>query len=182
MDQCGCNWHWAFVMFVVISIMAGHIETSSTPVINPIKLSDTEVRYLTERLKKHERMCDHDIRYTIAELEHFYTVVKNTDGMYGPSPIVDKAWHHHILNTKMYNMFSRRHFGIELLHHEPFWSGNEEETEEVLEATDGFSPMSTYDILVTMFGAENVNKTVWLMNEDGELDDDPLEIEGHTEI
>jgi hypothetical protein len=156
--------------------MADHVEMSSMPVT--IKLSDIEVRYLTERLQKHEYMCDYDAKNTITELEHFYTVLKNKVGAYEPSAMVDKAWHHHILNTKMYSIFSRRHFGLEILHHVPFWSGNEKEVAEQSNTNKEFDFIDTYNTLVSMFGSENVNETVWFMIED-ESNDEQLE---HIEL
>ncbi|CAF1457758.1 unnamed protein product [Adineta steineri] len=152
-------------MLINISIAIEPVSMSSMP--TKIKLSDIEVRYLTERLKKHEHMCDYDAKNTITELEHYYTVLKNKDGAYEPSAMVDRAWHHHILHTKMYNMFSRQHFGMELLHHVPFWSGNEKEN--VGKSSNGkkeFDFIDTYETVVSIFGSQNVNETVWYMIED----------------
>lgn len=171
MRQFEYNYLW---IFIFICIMINHIEMVSTSDISQVKLSDLEVRYLTERLKKHENMCDYDIRYTIIELEHFYTAVKNSNNMYEPSAMMDKAWHHHILNTKMYRIFSRRHFAIEILHHIPFWSGVDEQIENLSDGNQVLDSIETYHTLVSIFGSENINKTVWFMKEnkfeDGQLE------------
>ena len=166
MDTLGNHWHWVLTILIYILHVSEHFEVALTSVISEVKLSNIEIRYLTERLKKHEHMGDDDIRYTIVELEHFYTILKNKDGIYEPSVMVDKAWHHHILNTKMYNIFSRRHFGVEILHHTPFWSEYDQEIEEEsFDPVEEFDCIETYDTLVSMFGSENVNQTVWFITE-----------------
>ncbi|CAF3050066.1 unnamed protein product [Rotaria sp. Silwood2] len=144
-----------------------HDELSSALMLNEVQLSNTEVLYLAECLQNKEHMYREDALNTIAELEHFYSVLKNTNfEMSVPSPMVDKAWHQHILNTKMYNIFSRQHFGLEILHHLPFWSGNTGNMEEIWGVGGEPSLLDVYNAIVVMFGFENVNKTVWLMDED----------------
>jgi hypothetical protein len=166
MGKFGRSGCWIFIVIVFISIASAHDGISSTSELNKVQLSDTEAGYLNERLQTKEHMSLDDALNTIIELEHFYTLLKNTDIMYPPSSMVDKAWHQHILHTTMYNNFSREHFGIEFLHHLPFWSGNMEEVEK-MQGTDGeLGPAATYNILVSMFGLKNVNATVWLMDED----------------
>jgi hypothetical protein len=138
--------------------------------LSAVQLSDTEVLYLNECLQSKEYMTREDSLNTIIELEHFYTLIKmNFDGKQVPSAMVDKAWHHHILNTQMYNTFSREHFGIEILHHVPFWSGNSENPEKISSVDEEQELIQQYNTIVSMFGSENVNKTVWFLNED-ELD------------
>ncbi|CAF2689039.1 unnamed protein product [Rotaria sp. Silwood2] len=66
----------------------------------------------------------------------------------------------------MYNTFSRQHFGREIVHHVPFWSGNIADIEETWGVDGEPAPLETYNTIVVMLGFENVNKTVWLMNED----------------
>ncbi|CAF3428132.1 unnamed protein product [Rotaria socialis] len=61
------------------------------PDIISLEISELELRYLTERLQDHEHMCDYDIKSTLVELKHFYTVLKNKDGMFVPSVMVDKS-------------------------------------------------------------------------------------------
>ena len=69
-------------------------------------------------------MSPKDALNTIIELEYFYTLIKNKyDDVWIPSAMVDKAWHHHILHIQMYNIFSGKHFGKEILHHTPFLRG-----------------------------------------------------------
>ncbi|CAF1398675.1 unnamed protein product [Rotaria sp. Silwood1] len=143
-----------------------HDELSPSPMLNKVQLSDTEVLYLVERLQMQDHMNPEDIPNTIAELENFYTFLKNNnDAMAVPSPMVDKAWHQHILNTKMYNTFSRQHFGIEILHHAPFWTGNIAEVKARLPVDVEVAVLETYKSIVAMLGIENVNKTVWLIDE-----------------
>ena len=166
MDKLGGSWCWIFIVIVFISIASADDDISSTSVLNKVQLSDTEARYLNERLQTKEHMSLDDALNTIIELEHFYTLFKNTDIMYSPSSMVDKAWHQHILHTTMYNTFSRQHFGIEFLHHLPFWSGNMEEVEKMQGIDGEIDLAATYNILVSMFGLENVNATVWLIDED----------------
>jgi hypothetical protein len=138
--------------------------------LNLVQLSDTEVLYLNECLQNKEYMTREDSLNTIIELEHFYTLMKmNFDGNWVPSAMVDKAWHHHILNTQMYNTFSRQHFGMEIVHHVPFWSGNRENMEKISSVDEEQQLIKQYNTIVSMFGEENVNKTVWFINED-ELD------------
>jgi hypothetical protein len=138
--------------------------------LNLVQLSDVEVFYLNECLQNKEYMTREDSLNTIIELEHFYTLIKmNFDGNQVPSAMVDKAWHHHILNTQMYNTFSRQHFGMEIVHHVPFWSGNTENMEKISSVDEEQEFLKQYNTIVSMFGEENVNKTVWFTNED-ELD------------
>jgi hypothetical protein len=126
-----------------------------------------EVLYLSERLQYHEHMSDDDALNTIIELEHFYTLIKsNANATFAPSTMVDKAWHQHILHTQVYSMFSRQHFGTEVLHHLPFWSGNIGEVAQISSAEGESSAEITYNRLVSMFGLNNINSTVWLLNED----------------
>jgi hypothetical protein len=147
---------------MLIPIAIAEDEISSTREVVEIKLSDVEVRYLTERLRDKEYMSEPDIEHTIVELEHFYTILANNEGLFEPSEMVDKAWHHHILNTRMYGDFSRLNFGMDILHHMPYWSGNTEEVEEMASSDGEFDAMATYNALVSMYGSENVNKTVWV--------------------
>jgi hypothetical protein len=153
-------------VIVFILIASARDDIPSTSVLNKVQLSDTEAHYLNERLQTKEHMSLDDALNTIIELKHFYSLTKNTDIKYSPSPMVDKAWHQHILHTTMYNKFSRQHFGIEFLHHLPFWSGNMEEVEKMQDIDGEKGPAATYNILVSMFGLKNVNATVWLMDED----------------
>ncbi|CAM2711201.1 unnamed protein product [Rotaria socialis] len=53
-------------------------------------------------LTNKEYMSREDGLDATSELEHFYTSVKNHySGDWVPSAMVDKAWHHHILNIQM---------------------------------------------------------------------------------
>ncbi|CAF3052589.1 unnamed protein product [Rotaria sp. Silwood2] len=161
---------WILVEIVFITSTMAHNELSSISMLNEVQLSSTEVLYLAECLQMKENMNREDTFNTIVELEHFYTLIKNNKNAGGaPSPIVDKAWHQHILNTKMYNSFSHQHFGIEILHHVPFWSGNIAEMKTRWDVNGEPTALETYNGIVAMLGMENVNKTVWLMDDD-ELD------------
>jgi hypothetical protein len=122
MNNFGCGWCWIFIRIVFFSIASTDDEISSTSVLDEVQLSNTELSYLGERLQLKGRMSFDDALNTIIELKHFYTLLKNDNSpLYSPSLMVDKAWHQHILHTKMYNNFSCQHFGIEFLHHVPFW-------------------------------------------------------------
>src|SRR5579871_6606815 len=93
---------WTLIKIVFISSASAHKEILPIPIINEIQLSNTEALYLNECLQGKEHMSYEDTINTIIELEHFYTLIRNSDySMYLPSLMVDKAWHHHILNTKM---------------------------------------------------------------------------------
>ncbi|CAF1357035.1 unnamed protein product [Adineta steineri] len=98
-------------------------------------------------------MSPEDALNSILELENYYTGLKNNING-SPSEMVDKAWHAHILNTKMYFRFSEAAFG-RYFHHVPFWSGNME-----MEAQFDNS-MSMFERLNAL-GVENMNETVWM--------------------
>lgn len=175
------KWYQIFITFMLISTVVNESENVSNKDFIEVTLSDIELQYLNDRLSTKEYMCDYDVKNTIIELQHFYTVIKNNDGMFQPSAMVDKAWHHHILNTRMYRTFSRQNFGLEILHHVPFWNSNEEEVAEYSNEIEQFTPMDTYNTIVSIFGEENVNKTVWYLSE-SELDEEPFEILEHDDL
>ncbi|CAF3481555.1 unnamed protein product [Rotaria sp. Silwood1] len=117
-----------------------------------VTIPDEDLLYLNERLQLHEHMSREDALNSILELENYYTGLKNNlPG--SPSEMVDKAWHAHILNTKMYFRFSERAFG-RYLHHLPFWSGNMEEATQFVDAISMFEKLNA-------LGIENMNQTVW---------------------
>ncbi len=158
MEKVHCCWYWTFTVIVFLSI---------TSALNEVQLSNTEVLYLNECLQTKDYMSREDALNTIIELEHFYTLAKNNyEGKWVPSVMVDKAWHHHILNTEMYSTFSRQHFGMEILHHVPLWSGNSQNLAKISDAEEEDSSIESYNTLVSMFGLENINKTVWFISED----------------
>lgn len=139
---------------------------SSTSNFIDVQLSTTEIEYLSERLQYEEHMSSDDAINTIIELEHFYTLTKNNpNDVFSPSTMVDKAWHQHILHTQMYNMFSRKHFDREVFHHVPVWSGNTEEIKQISSIDGEFSSDITFNRLVSMFGSNNVNSTIWMVIE-----------------
>ncbi|CAF4464921.1 unnamed protein product [Rotaria socialis] len=105
------------------------------PDIISLEISELELRYLTERLQDHEHMCDYDIKSTLVELKHFYTVLKNKDGI------------------------------TEILDHVPCWFGNTEEIDESSNSDQELDSITTYNTILSIFGAENVNKTVWYISE-----------------
>ncbi|CAF1462748.1 unnamed protein product [Didymodactylos carnosus] len=77
------------------------------------------------------------------------------NGLVGsPSEMVDKAWHAHILNTRMYFKFSEAMFGT-YLHHVPFWSDN---IEEQMAYSDSEVPMY---VKLKELGIQDLNETVW---------------------
>ncbi|CAF2943687.1 unnamed protein product [Rotaria sp. Silwood2] len=117
-----------------------------------VTIPDEDLLYLNERLQLHEHMSREDALNSILELENYYTGLKNNlNG--SPSEMVDKAWHAHILNTKMYFRFSQAAFG-RYLHHLPFWSGNTEEAAQFYDAISMFKRLNA-------LGVENMNETVW---------------------
>ncbi|CAF1435437.1 unnamed protein product [Rotaria sordida] len=117
-----------------------------------VTIPDEDLLYLNERLQIHEHMSREDALNSILELENYYTGVKNK--LRGsPSEMVDKAWHAHILNTKMYFRFSETEFG-RYLHHLPFWSGNVEEAARFDDDIPMFGKLNA-------LGIENMNETVW---------------------
>jgi hypothetical protein len=66
----------------------------------------------------------------------------------------------------MYSTFSRQHFGMEILHHVPLWSGNSQNLAKISDADEEDSSIESYNTLVAVFGLENINKTVWFISED----------------
>ena len=120
-----------------------------------VTIPDEDIRYLNERLQTKDAMNEEDALNTIAELENFYTAVKN--GINGePSEMIDKAWHAHILNTPMYFKFSQLMFG-KYLHHLPFWSGNMADRNVVADSLHVF----VYERLQRL-GIHDMNETVWI--------------------
>ena len=167
MDKLGLVCCSLLIVPLLVLITSAHDEISSTSKLINLQLSMTEVLYLNERLQYREHMSGDDAINTIIELEHFYTLMKNNaNASFSPSAMVDTAWHQHILHTQMYSMFSRQHFGIEVLHHLPFWSGNVEEVMQISSTEGESSAEITYNRLVSMFGLHNINSTVWLIDED----------------
>lgn len=151
---------WILIVYILVSIIL------STANFIDVQLSTTEIQYLNERLQYEEHMSSDDAINTIIELEHFYTLMKNNpNDVFSPSTIVDKAWHQHILHTQMYNMFSRKHFGREIFHHVPVWSGNMDEIKQISSIDGEFGSKITFHRLVTMFGLNNVNSTIWMLIE-----------------
>ena len=165
--MAGRSWFYLFVLVISILIPSAYTGIPATLPWSRVQLSSMEIAYLSERLQTKEQMSLDDAVNTVIELENFYTLLKiDGDRMYSPSLMVDKAWHQHILHTKMYHAFSRRHFNIECLHHLPFWSGNAEEVDGLLSDPEESGSTFTYSSLVAIFGADHVNQTVWFTNED----------------
>ena len=126
------------VLLGLLSLVCAEEEILSKPDFQPVLLSETELKYLNERLQTKDHLNRDDAINAILELEHFYTLMKNTARQsYSPSAMVDLAWHQHILHTQMYVNFSRQYFNINILHHLPFWSGNIDEVLKEEEANPG---------------------------------------------
>ncbi|CAF0778340.1 unnamed protein product [Adineta ricciae] len=138
----------------MLFILFLHLFIFCSSAFDIVQLADEDLRYLNERLQLHDHMSREDALNSIIELEHFYTGLKN-DLNGSPSEMVDKAWHAHILNTKMYFRFSELNFG-RYLHHLPFWSGNQDEAEEL---NEDISMLDKLKIL----GIQNMNETVWTL-------------------
>ena len=167
MGKLGLGRFSILFVLLLVSITSTDDQISTAPKLPIVELSSTEVHYLNERLQDEEHMGRDDAMNTIIELEHSYTLIKMNDkGTFSPSAMVDKAWHQHILHTQMYNTFSRRHFSIEFLRHVPFWSGNDEEMEQISTSEGDSSAVISYNKLVSVFGLTNINSTVWLLRED----------------
>ncbi|CAF4062489.1 unnamed protein product [Rotaria magnacalcarata] len=130
------SWYSKVIMLMLVSVVINHDIIS-------LDITELELRYLTERLQDHEHMCDYDIKSTLVELEHFYTVLKNKDGI----------------------KFFRQHFSTDILDHVPFWSENTKELDESSNSDQELDSITTYNTILSIFGAENVNKTVWYISE-----------------
>jgi len=181
MDKLGRGWCWIFLVIVFVSIASADDEIPSTETLDEIQLSTVELQYLNERLQTKDHMSLDDAMNTIIELEHFYTLMKYDEaGHYSPSYMVDKAWHQHILHTRMYQNFSRQYFGVDILHHLPFWSGNIEEVKKA-QGDQEVEKDATYNKLISLFGPKNINATVWLLEEE-EHDLPPSNTTQHTEF
>jgi hypothetical protein len=140
------------VFVVIIFVLFIYSLIFSAFCFDIVKLSDEDLKYLNERLQLHEHMNREDALNSIIELENFYTGLKNNlNG--SPSEMVDKAWHAHILNTKMYFQFSETNYG-KYLHHLPFWSGNQGEAEQVVDDIPMFEKLK-------LLGIQNMNESVW---------------------
>ena len=163
----GCS---LFVFIGLLSLMWAHDEVvSATRPFEEVILSDTELKYLNERLQLKDHLSRDDAINSILELEHFYTLLKNDERSYSPSAMVDLAWHQHILHTVMYSNFSQKHFNVDFVHHLPFWSGNVEIVEEAERLNPGKNGAdATYEAIVELFGKDRVNATVWLSGKPGE--------------
>lgn len=139
-----------FLQFIRHSVIIVY-QSMATFELVTIPSRDTE--YIVERLEKYEHMNREDALSCVAELAHYYTALKH--GKIGsPSPMVDKAWHTHILNTPMYMEFTKSEFG-RYVHHVPYWSGHQSDgTEEDI-----------YEYLVNQLGVEYINATMWNRDE-----------------
>jgi hypothetical protein len=95
----------------------------STVTAQRVNLPDTDRIYLIELITQtHQDVSIDRAQELIYELENFYTGVRDnlwTDC--GPPFEIDKAFHLHIINTRLYAAFSEATFG-RFLHHSPFWS------------------------------------------------------------
>ncbi|CAF3208229.1 unnamed protein product [Rotaria socialis] len=114
-----------------------------------VTIPSTDIEYVIERLKNHEKMTHEEAVKCVQELIHFYTAIKY--GKRGsPSDMIDKAWHAHILNTPMYMEFTQATFG-RFVHHVPYWSGHQ---------SDGTED-DIYKYLISLLGVDHVDATVW---------------------
>lgn len=176
------NWCSVLVFIGLFSHLSAQDDAVlATPTFEIVLLPEDDMGYINERLQMKERMSLDDAINTIIELEHFYTLLKNHEKKtHRPSFMVDSAWHHHILFTEMYGNFSRKFFGMDILTHLPFWSGNIHELVDAEKQNPGQNgPRATYRLLVKLFGKENVNETVWSAGRPG--DEMPVFIE-NTEL
>ncbi|CAF2187300.1 unnamed protein product [Rotaria magnacalcarata] len=112
------SWYSKVIMLMLVSVVINHDIIS-------LDITELELRYLTERLQDHEHMCDYDIKSTLVELEHFYTVLKNKDGI------------------------------TDILDHVPFWSENTKELDESSNSDQELDSITTYNTILSIFGAEN---------------------------
>ena len=91
--------------------------------INRVTLPDDDRTYLIDLLQQtpHDMTVDRATEL-LYELENFYTGIReNLWGDCGPPYEIDKAFHLHIINTRLYAAFCESNFG-RFIHHSPFWS------------------------------------------------------------
>lgn len=99
--------------------------TASTEAVVRVILPDADRTYLIEMLTQtHKDISADRAQELVYELENFYTGVRdNLWAECGPPYEIDKVFHLHIINTRMYEAFSEANFG-RFLHHSPFWSAH----------------------------------------------------------
>ena len=108
-----------FFAALVLYLLSIH----SVVAVDRVSLPETDRTYLTELIAQtYEDISRDGAEELVYELENFYTGVRDnlwTDC--GPPSEIDKAFHIHIINTRLYAAFSEATFG-RFLHHSPFWS------------------------------------------------------------
>lgn len=124
-----------------------------------VTIPERDIQYIIERLEKHDHMPHEDALNCVAELAHYYTALKHGK-VGGPSEMIDKAWHAHILNTPMYMEFTKSTFG-RYVHHVPYWSGH---------PNDGTED-DIYGYLVEQLGIDHINTAMWNRDESACLND-----------
>lgn len=75
----------------------------------------------------------------------------NPGGSYGPTLMIDAAWHHLVLHTRDYAAFCDKHFG-RFIHHNPNMPGA---------PRDGMRPIRTLKAADEVFGLSNLDAEVW---------------------
>lgn len=107
--------------YYLISLFLLIVYTTST--VNRVTLPDDDQIYLIELLQgTYKDITADDAKELVYELENFYTGVR--DNLWddcGPPYTIDKAFHLHIINTRLYAAFCDVIFG-RFIHHSPFWS------------------------------------------------------------
>ncbi|CAF4269367.1 unnamed protein product, partial [Adineta steineri] len=93
--------------------------------VQKVTLPDADRSYLIELLPQTYKDISADrAQKLVYELENFYTGIReNLWADCGPPYEIDKAFHLHIINTRMYEAFSQVTFG-RFVHHSPFWSAH----------------------------------------------------------
>ncbi|CAF1351899.1 unnamed protein product [Rotaria sordida] len=102
----------------------------------------------------------------VYELENFYTGVR--DDLWadcGPPYEIDKAFHLHIINTRLYAAFSENTFG-RFLHHSPFWSAHPPPSDIQVRCGDQVKKLRDHGIPVTY-------ENLWALPIFGKCEEDP---------
>ena len=108
---------------IVIYFVLSLVSITSTVAVQRVSLPEEDRLYLIEIIMQtHTEIATDRAEELAYELENFYTGVR--DNLWtncGPPSEIDKAFHLHIINTRLYAAFSEATFG-RFLHHSPLWS------------------------------------------------------------
>lgn len=110
-----------YLLYLVMSLLFGVYVTA----VEKVRLPDVDRTYLIELLQRtYHDISVNNAQDIVSELENYYTGIGDDIwGNCGPPYQIDKAFHLHIINTRLYAAFSGATFG-RFVHHSPFWSGH----------------------------------------------------------